>query len=179
MRPHIPLPEDEDLDPEVRELLAILPPLNVFRMLGNAPSSIKEFLDMGGSILMRSEFDARKREIAILRVAHVTGAHYVWHQHVAIGRTTGIRNEEIEKIGCEGPVTSLDEEGNLLCRVAEEISLDVRLSDEALARIIGRYGHRGATELILCCCWFNLVARFTESTRVKLEEEEEEEDAGL
>ena len=171
MSERIPLPKDGDLDPETKELLSILPPLNLFRMLGNAPASIKEFLDMGGSILMRSEFDARKREIAILRVAHANNAPYVWHHHVAIGKTTGIRDEEIEKIACDGPVTSLDEEGNLLCRVAEEISRDVRLSDDALSQIVERYGNRGATELILCCCWFCLAARFTESTRVQIEEE--------
>jgi len=90
MRPQIPLPKNEDLDPEVRDLLSILPPLNLFRMLANAPASIKEFLEMGASILMRSEFDPRKREIAILRVACVTQAPYVWHHHVAIGKTTGI-----------------------------------------------------------------------------------------
>jgi len=171
MPAHIPFPKDDDLDLETKEILSLLPPLNLFRMLGNAPASIKEFLDMGGSILMRSEFDARKREIAILRVAHVTKAPYVWHHHVAIGRTTGVTDQEIEKIACEGPVQALDEEGNLLCRVAEEISLDVRLSDDALAQIVERYSNRGATELILCCCWFNLVARFTESTRVRFEEE--------
>ena len=141
----IPLPKDEDLDPEVRDLLAILPPLNLFRMLANAPASIKEFLDMGASILMRSAFDPRKRVADFL-------------------------DEEIEKIACDGPVSSLDEEGNLLCRVAEEISRDVRLSDEALAQILERYGNQGATELILCCCWFNLAGRFTESARVGVEE---------
>jgi alkylhydroperoxidase family enzyme len=170
MSAHIAYPKDEDLDPELRELISVLPPLNLFRMLGNAPASIKEFLEMGGSILMRSQFDARKREIAILRVGHVNNAPYVWHHHVEIGKTTGITDEEIEKIACDGPVTSLDEEGNLLCRVAEEISRDVRLSDEALAQIVERYGNRGATELILCCCWFCLAARFTESTRVEVEE---------
>jgi hypothetical protein len=54
--------------------------------------------------------------------------------------------------------------------VADEISLDVRLSDDALSEIIEQYGNQGATELILCCCWFNLVSRFTESTRVEVEE---------
>ena len=125
---------------------------------------------MGSSILTRSSFDARKREIAILRVAHVTKARYVWHHHVAIGKTTGITDHEIEKIACHGQVQSLDEEGNLLCRVADEISLHVRLSDDALSQIIEQYGNQGATELILCCCWFNLVSRFTESTRVEVEE---------
>jgi hypothetical protein len=66
-------------------------------------------------------------------------------------------------------VTSLGEEGNLLCRVADEISLKVRLSDEALAQILERYGVRGTTELILCCSYFNMISRFLESTRVELE----------
>jgi len=169
MAVRIPFPKDEELDPEVRDLLAVLP-LNLVRALANAPVSLREFMDMGGSILMRSAFDARKREIAILRVAHVTKAAYVWHHHVAIGKTTGITDDEIQKIACDGPVQAFDGEGNLLCRVADEISLDVRLSDDALSRIMEQYGNQGATELILCCCWFNLVSRFTESTRVEVEE---------
>jgi 4-carboxymuconolactone decarboxylase len=169
MAVRIPFPKEKDLDPEIRALLAGLPPLNLFRMLANAPASIKEFLDMGVSILMRSAFDARNREIAILRVAHVNKAPYVWHHHVAIGKAVGITDDEIRKIAGDGPVTALDEEGNLLCRVAEEISRDVRLSDEALSQSVKRYGNRGATELILCCCWFNLAGRFTESTRIEVE----------
>ena len=168
MAVRIPLPKEEDLDPDARELLSMLP-LNVFRMLGNVPTSIKAFVDMGASVLLTSEFDSRKREIAILRVAHVTKAPYVWHHHVAIGKTVGITDDEIEKIACDGPAASLEEEENLLCRVADEISRDVRLSDDALSQIIERYGNRGAAELIMCCCWFNLVSRFTESTRVEIE----------
>lgn len=166
----IPLPEDDELTPEIKNLLAALPPLNLFRMLAHAPASMKEFLEMGGSILTRSEFDPRKREIAILRIAHVTGAPYEWHHHVALGRSVGVAEDVIDRIAVDGPVSSLDEEGNLLCRVADEISRDIRLSDEALAQILERYGTRGAVELILCCCWFNLVSRFLESTRVEIEE---------
>ena len=36
-------------------------------------------------------------------------------------------------------------------------------------RNIERYGNRGATELIIACCWFNLISRFLASTRVELE----------
>jgi len=72
-------------------------------------------------------------------------------------------------IGVDGPVQGLDEESLLLCQVAEEISRDIRLSDEALAAILKRYGVRQATELILCCSYFNMLSRFLESTRVELE----------
>ena len=78
-------------------------------------------------------------------------------------------DNEIAAIEVDGAVTRLDAEGNLLCRVADEISRDVRLSDEALAAIMDRYGVRQATELILCCSYFNMLSRFLESTRVELE----------
>jgi alkylhydroperoxidase family enzyme len=169
MAPRIPPPDESSLPDEVKEILASLPPLNLFRVLANAPASFKPFLELGGAILFKSEFDARKREIAILRVAHLTRSNYEWVQHVALAKHAGVSDEEIEKIASDEVVSSLDAEDNLLCRVAEEITRDVKLSDDALAQIIERYGNRGATELIIACCWFNLISRFLESTRVELE----------
>jgi len=171
MNPHIPLPDVETLSLEIKERLSSMPSLNVFRMAANAPASFNGFLDFASSILFESEFDARKREIAVLRVAHVTRSIYEWTQHVVVAKMAGVTEEEIEKIASEGTVTTLDEEGNLLCRVADEISRDVKLSDAALAQILNSYGNRGATELILCVSYFNMLSRFLESTRVRLEEE--------
>jgi alkylhydroperoxidase family enzyme len=165
----VPLPSDAELPEEARKALAALPPLNVFRMMANAPASLRPFLDLAGSILIGSELEARKREIAVLRVAHVTRSNYEWTQHVRLARNIGLSDAEIDAIAVDGPVTGLDEEGRLLCRVAEEISRDVRLSDEALSAILKRYGVRQSTELILCCSYFNMLSRFLESTRVALE----------
>jgi 4-carboxymuconolactone decarboxylase len=171
MPPKIPLPDDANLDSESREILAKLPALNVFRMMANAPASFRPLIEFAFSLLVTSEFDARKREIAILRVAHVTRASYEWFQHVIVAKRVEVTDEEIEQIAVDGPVTGLDEEGNLLCRVADEISNEVRLGDDALQQILDRYGTRQATELILCISYFNMLSRFLESTRVELEEE--------
>ena len=119
-KPAIPLPADEDLAPEILETLKKLPPLNVFRMLANAPASFQPYIDLALSILAHSEFDKRKREIAVLRVAHLTSSHYEWTQHVRVARSLGLDAATMEKLRCDGPVTTLDEEGNLLCRVADE-----------------------------------------------------------
>ena len=78
---------------------------------------------------------------------------------------------EIDAIAGEEPVVSLDEECNLICRVADEVSRDVRLSDEALERIIERYGHDEARQLILLVSYYNMVSRFLESTRVEIEDQ--------
>lgn len=168
MTVYVPLPEMKNLSDDVRAVVDGFP-MNVFRMLANAPASIKALSDLAKSILFYSEFDPRKREIAVLRVAHITKALYEWTHHVSLAKNFNVSDREIEKICTEEPVKSLDEEGNLLCRVADEISRNVRLSDDALAQILERYGTRGATELILCVSYFNLLSRFLESTRVELE----------
>jgi len=63
--PKIPLLTDDELEPEQRELLANLPPLNVFRMVAGAPRAVRPFLALGGAVLSTA-LDARRREIAVL-----------------------------------------------------------------------------------------------------------------
>lgn len=177
MAPRIPIPKNEDLPPEIREYItkireANTGAVNLSNMLCNAPASTKAFNVMGGSILFKSELEPRKREIAVLRIAHITKAAYEMHHHRRFGKSVGVTEEEISKITVNGPVTGLDEEGNLLCRVADEITFDIRLSDDALNMALDRYGPRQTTELILCCCWFNLVSRFLESTGIEIEDPE-------
>ncbi|MBN1472721.1 MAG: carboxymuconolactone decarboxylase family protein [Syntrophaceae bacterium] len=165
----IPYPEMESLPPKVRTMVEAFP-MNVARMMANAPASLKGFLELAKSVLFNSAFDPRKREMAILRVAHVTRAVYEWTHHVTLAKSYNVTDKEIEIIRTEEPVKSLDEEGNLLCRVADEISRNVRLSDDALAQILHRYGVQETTELILCVSYFNFLSRFLESTRVEVEQ---------
>ena len=57
---------------------------------------------------------------------------------MTVGKQVGLDEAEISRIAVDGPATGLDEEGNLLCRVADEISRDVRLSNEAKAESLFR-----------------------------------------
>jgi AhpD family alkylhydroperoxidase len=165
----IPLPSDDELTPESRELLANLPQLNVFRMLAGTSKAVVPFTQLGSAVLS-SSLDARRREMAVLRVAHATRAPYERAQHEQFARNVGVTDAEIQRIEEEEPVTSLGEELNLLCRVADEISRDVRLSDEALELLVDRYGPREAVEVILLVSYYNMVSRFLESTRVEIED---------
>lgn len=171
MAPRIELPALEELPSEIREVLNILPPLNAFRMMAVLPGSFKGFIDLAGSVLSGADFDPRLREIAVLRVVKRLNSEYAWTHHVTLGKILGLTDEQIKVISDENPVRSLDEEGNLLCRVADEITQKVRLSDEALLEIKARYGNKGATALILCCSYFNMLGRCLESARVPLEGE--------
>jgi alkylhydroperoxidase family enzyme len=168
----IPLPGDDELPAELRDVIANLPPLNIFRMLTRLPDSFRPFLRLGGSLLADPRVDPRTREIAILRVAHVTQAAYEWAQHVQLGRTVGVSDAEIEAIRSDDPASLLGPEEALVCRVADEISRDVRLSEEALELLLEHHDVDQACSLILCVSYYNMVSRFLESTRVEVEPED-------
>jgi 4-carboxymuconolactone decarboxylase len=167
--PGLPLPDDEDLDPRAREILGGLPPLNVFRAVAALPRSLRPFLELGGSLLTGSNLEPHERELAILRVAHVTSAPYERQQHEQLARSLGIAQEEIEATAADPPGAALSPDGVLICRASDEISRDVRLSEETLALVRERFGDRGAAELILTVAYYNMVSRFLESARVPLE----------
>jgi 4-carboxymuconolactone decarboxylase len=169
--PLIPLPTDEELSEEVRDVIANLPPLNIFRMLGRLPESLRPFLQLGGSLLGDPNLDPRIREIAILRVAHVTQAAYEWTQHEQLGGNVGVTDADIEAVRSDDPAAAFDSEAALVCRVADEISREVRLSDEALQLLLERYEIEQACSLILCVSYYNMVSRFLESSRVEIEPE--------
>ncbi len=169
--PGLPLPTDDELTPEAREALAALPPLNVFRALAALPASLRPFLELGGSILAGSHLTAPERELAILRVAHMTNAAYERQQHEQLGRAVGLDDAQIAATATAAPGEVLDADGALICRAADEITRDVRLSDTALALVLERWDRDGAAELILTVGYYNMVSRFLESTRVPLETE--------
>jgi AhpD family alkylhydroperoxidase len=168
-RTGLPLPSDDELPAEVADVLRSLPPLNVFRAIAALPASFRPFMELGGSILGGEHLTPQERELAILRVAHVTDAPYERQQHEQLARAVGLDDETIAATTSPEPGDALPADGALICRAADEITRDVRLSDEALSLVRERWGDRGAAELVLTVGYYNMVSRFLESTRVPLE----------
>jgi 4-carboxymuconolactone decarboxylase len=168
-RMQITLPTNAELAGDTLAALGTAPPLNVFRMIARAPSSLAPFIALARSILVGSSLSPQLRELAVLRVTHVAGSDYAFQQHVQLAKMVGLDAAAIAATTADGPVTALDATGNLACQVADEITRDVRLSDETLAKTVEAFGQRQATELVLCCSYFNMVARFLESTRTPLD----------
>jgi hypothetical protein len=115
MQPRIPLPSDDQLPADIRETLANLPGQCVPHdgectgELSWIPSTRR--LDLDAERIRQSE--ARDRN---LRVARSDRSSYEWTQHVRLALQIGVTQEEIDRIGVDGPVQGLDDEGLLLCR---------------------------------------------------------------
>src|ERR1043165_2320041 len=118
----IPYPEVDRL-PEAEEGLARgLPPLNIFRMLPHAPTFMRGFGQLGTAILSQAAFDARLRELIILRVGRTSPAPYEWQQHVPIGRACGVSDEEIAALERgDAQAACFEERARLVLKLTDEL----------------------------------------------------------
>jgi alkylhydroperoxidase family enzyme len=94
----IPYPPDTALSEETSRALASVPPLNIFRLLAHGEPALRNFLRLTGGLWDDAELSPRRRELAILQVARLTGAEYEWHQHVAVARLVGVTEGELEAL---------------------------------------------------------------------------------
>ena len=136
----VDLPSDDEISEPALTRLRSLPPLNVYRVLGIVPQSVIPWTDMT-SAAYECQLDARLREIAICRQAHTAKAAYELHQHRFVARNNGVSEAELEAVLTEGTVESLDPQGNLVCKAADEMETSATLSDEtfdALYETLGR-----------------------------------------
>lgn len=110
MEPRIPPVPLADAPPEVRDLLEQFSRLrgddasilNVFGTLANHPTLFRKWLVFANYILVKSTLDPRTRELAVLRVGWRCEAPYEWGQHVVVGRTVGLTDDDIRRV-TEGP----------------------------------------------------------------------------
>ena len=130
----VPILPDEKINPDVLALLKQYPRINVYTVLAHSPAVCKPWIDMINGIYS-SGLPARIREIALVRIGAKTHAEYELHQYHFIALKNGVTEEEIQAIIHETTVTSLDEEGNLICRTVDELQKKFSLSDEVFEEL--------------------------------------------
>ena len=129
--PRIPYPDPATL-PDAMRRVVIENPSNVTRMLAAASESVfKGFAAlsmgfMGGS----SPLPPKLREIAILRVGHLSNAAYEVFQHEALARHVGLSEAQIDAVRKGGAAASvLGEAGAAVLAYVEDLVKNVRASD--------------------------------------------------
>jgi len=170
-KPRIAALTDEQIPPEVRELVGGSPMgmLNIFRTLANHPGLMKRWLVFGNHVLGKSTLPAREREIAILRIGWLCRSGYEWGQHVAIGKAVGLSDDEIARIaqGADAPGWSAAERA--LLRATDELHADAFISDATWSELTGSWNTQQLIDLVFTVGQYNLVSMALNSFGVQPE----------
>jgi 4-carboxymuconolactone decarboxylase len=145
--------------------------LNLFRMLAHAGTTGKRVLSLGTALLSQLELPPKLRELAILQVAHESGADYEWVQHVALARSAGVKEAQIEAIERGSVPASLfaDQERQVLL-FTKEVYRGRTISDEDFAGMTQAFTSREIVELLLTVGYYTMLARFMKVLEIDSDE---------
>jgi alkylhydroperoxidase family enzyme len=163
-----PMPDEAALPSDVAARLRSLPPINIYRLLGNVPPAVIPWADMTRAVY-QCTIDPRLRELAICRQAHVAGAAYELHQHRLIARNNGVSEAELDAVTGAAPLDSHDDAAQLACRVAEQLESTATITDRTFEQLYDAFDVRTATELLFIISFYCAVARFSDATRAAIE----------
>jgi alkylhydroperoxidase family enzyme len=156
----------EQWDDETRALIGD-DPLNIFATLAHHPKLMKRWMVFGAHVLAKNTLPARDRELLILRTGWNCRSPYEWGQHVAIGRASGVTEDEIERLTVGPDASGWDPFDALLLRAADELHADQSLSDETYAALAERYDAQQLLDLVFTVGQYHLVSMVLNTARVE------------
>jgi len=166
----LPYPDPNDLSPENRELMASLPPLNVFRMMSGAGASFPPFMQFISAYLNDGVLPVDLRELVILRVGHLCGSAYEVHQHERVSRTIGLTEDRIQAVKGSIPNPVFSDAENAALLFADEQVAQVKVSDTTFHAVHAHLSDAQTIELTIVVGTYLMVCRFLETLEVELEE---------
>jgi 4-carboxymuconolactone decarboxylase len=143
--------------------------LNLHRALASTPNGLRNFMRLGNSLLFHGVLPPALRELAILRVAQMTGASYEWAHHVPIARQVGVGEEQIA--GLKGWHTSphFDERERAALRYVESVTSAVTVPNEVFREARAHLSEAEVVELTLVAGYWGMVARLLVALEIDLE----------
>jgi 4-carboxymuconolactone decarboxylase len=144
--------------------------LNIFKVMAHCPRVGREFLRLGNAILFNGSLPPKLRELAILRVGDLTEATYEWTQHVPLGLTAGLTEEQIKTMHRwkDSPVFS-DQERAVL-QYTDEVAQNIRVSEETFKAVRDFLTEEQIVELTTTIGYYGMVSRILEALEIELEE---------
>ncbi len=163
----------QDMDDRQREQMELVglggPTVNIFATLVRHPGLFRHWLPFGGKLLA-GRLPARDRELLILRTGWRCRSEYEWAQHVVVGRSAGLTDDEIARV-TEGPeAEGWSDDDRLLLWAADELHDDACLTDATWAALAERYDEHQLIEVPFVVGHYHLVSFTLNSLGVPLDD---------
>jgi alkylhydroperoxidase family enzyme len=165
----IPYP-DPPQSPRLQWLFAGMPPINLLRMERWAEGIVESVVRVSDAVLNRSDVDDTLRQIAFLRLCTCIGADYEFHLLAKVSRTKGL-TEALIRAAAEGSASPrLSEVQRMAARLAEELAVQPRASDEVFDYLSDRLPPRHLVELVIGIGFYLMQSRVIGTFDIEKEE---------
>jgi 4-carboxymuconolactone decarboxylase len=141
----------------------------LYRALANAPALLDAWIAMGWTLRKEVTADRALCELAVLRVAQLSGSDYVWRSHHRMAQQVGVTREQVESLAQWRDGPHFGEVERAVLALADELAQQADVSDATWSAVAAHLGDRAAVEVVLTVSWYACVARTVAALGVPLE----------
>jgi len=128
---------------------------NAIATFVNHPDLTRSYLTFSFYLLTRSTLAPRLRELAVLRIAHLTSCAYEWDEHVAIGQREGLSLDDIAALQ-RGEAA--DEFDQTALTAVDELVEKTRITDETWAALGERMDKKQLMDFVFTVGGYHMLA---------------------
>ena len=150
-------------------LYARLPPDGVLLMLGHLGETMEGVVRLGDQLLNRSGLDPVLREIAVLRVATLSGRASEASQLQRVRRELGATEDLVREVRKGPEAGALNDVQRLVIRFTDELVFNARASDTTFDPLRGLLGLKQLQELVISIGYAMMMCRFIETFDIESE----------
>jgi alkylhydroperoxidase family enzyme len=143
---------------------------NVFSTMANHTALASTWMIFATHVLRRNSLPPRDREILILRIGWLCHSEYEWAQHVRIGKTEGLTDDDIRRIAAGPGGPGVGDHDRLLLEAADELHTSAFISDATWNALAKSYDTRQMMDLVFTVGQYNLVSMALNSFGVQLDD---------
>jgi 4-carboxymuconolactone decarboxylase len=164
----------EQASPEASELFGKMEKngariINLYRVLAHNARVMRNHLQLGNTLLSRTSLSPKLRELAILRIARISGSQYEWVQHYPVALETGVTEKQAEALSQWQESGLFDDEECAVLRYTDEVALQVSVTDETFANLQKFLDEQQIVELTVSVGYWGMVARILVPLQVDID----------
>ncbi|MET0378945.1 MAG: carboxymuconolactone decarboxylase family protein [Spongiibacteraceae bacterium] len=144
--------------------------INLSKIMFLLPPKILAGMSAAGkAMLFESPYDPLLRELIILRVGYLSNCEYEAHQHRVYGRQMGLSDAQVEAAMAPTLGAPLTQREQDVLRFTEEVVVNVRPSDVALAGARRHLSDSEILETLFIISNYMFIARVIETSGIPLD----------
>jgi len=167
--------EKDQASPEVKEIFQKIEDngariLNLYKVAAHNPKVFLNLIRLGNSVIGRMELSPRLREIAILRVATLTGSEYEWTQHTPVALQTGVTQKQIDAIPDWKNSPEFSNEECAVLQYTDEVAQNVKVTDRTFDMLKSFFGEQAIVEITITIGYYGMLARLLVPLQVEVDD---------
>ncbi len=148
---------------------------NAYRTMAHAPFLSMLFLPFQAANQREwpgVRVSGKLKEMVVIKTSHINGCEYCFAHNTALGEAAGITHDQVIAMSSDDYLTSdlFDARERAAIEWAEHMTKNTASArDDVYERLQAQFSHAEIVELTLICSMFNMINRFNDSLKLRIE----------